>query len=81
MYKYTYDAVDNLTTKVTPFEDDFNDGEETGWTTSGGPTFTGFEMRSDTDAAVELMGSVQLLPVLPEDRPEDCEKEYNDDAT
>ena len=45
------------------------------------PTFTGFEMRSDTDAVVELMGSVQLLPVFPEDRPEDCEKEYSDDAT
>jgi len=34
-YEYTYDDGDNLLTKVTPFIDDFEDGNYTGWTTSG----------------------------------------------
>ncbi len=35
-YRYTYDAGDNLVTKVEPFKDDFNDGDYTGWTVSSG---------------------------------------------
>jgi YD repeat-containing protein len=35
-YYYTYDAGDNLVTKKTPFSDDFNDGDYTGWTVSYG---------------------------------------------
>jgi RHS repeat-associated protein len=35
-YAYTYDAGDNLLTKVEPFEDDFNDGNYTGWTVTSG---------------------------------------------
>ncbi len=35
-YRYTYDAGDNLVTKVEPFKDDFNDGDYTGWTVSTG---------------------------------------------
>ena len=30
-YQYTYDDGDNLVTKVTPFVDDFNDGDYDGW--------------------------------------------------
>ena len=37
-YAYTYDAGDNMLTKVEPFEDDFNGGNYTGWTVSGGLT-------------------------------------------
>ncbi|GMV95138.1 MAG: hypothetical protein AMXMBFR82_49160 [Candidatus Hydrogenedentota bacterium] len=33
---YTYDAGDNLLTKVEPFEDDFNDGNYTGWSAWSG---------------------------------------------
>jgi RHS repeat-associated protein len=41
-YGYDYDDADNLVTKVTPFEDDFNDGNVTGngWTVSGTWTAT-----------------------------------------
>ncbi|GMV90599.1 MAG: hypothetical protein AMXMBFR82_03770 [Candidatus Hydrogenedentota bacterium] len=35
-YAYTYDAGDNLLTKVEPFEDDFNDGNYTGWSAWSG---------------------------------------------
>jgi RHS repeat-associated protein len=37
-YEYTYDDADNLVTKVTPFEDDFNDGvvAGNGWLLGGG---------------------------------------------
>jgi RHS repeat-associated protein len=35
-YAYTYDAGDNLLTKVEPFEDDFNDGNYTGWSVWSG---------------------------------------------
>ncbi|MCC6695245.1 MAG: hypothetical protein IT365_06415 [Candidatus Hydrogenedentes bacterium] len=35
-YSYTYDAGDNLLTKVEPFEDDFNDGNATGWAVTSG---------------------------------------------
>ena len=31
-YQYTYDAADNLVTKVEPFKDNFNDGSLAGWT-------------------------------------------------
>ncbi len=37
-YEYTYDDGDNLVTKVTPFIDDFQDGNYTGWYTSGSAT-------------------------------------------
>ena len=39
-YAYTYDDGDNLLTKVMPFEDDFNDGDGTGWSTWGTWDFT-----------------------------------------
>ncbi len=32
-YEYTYDDGDNLVTKVTPFFDDFDDGDYNGWST------------------------------------------------
>ncbi len=35
-YAYTYDDGDNLLTKVEPFEDDFNDGNYTGWSVWSG---------------------------------------------
>ncbi|MDZ4860202.1 MAG: RHS repeat-associated core domain-containing protein [Candidatus Hydrogenedentes bacterium] len=34
-YAYTYDDGDNMLTITEPFFDDFNDGNTTGWTTSG----------------------------------------------
>jgi YD repeat-containing protein len=34
-YAYTYDDAANLLRKVEPFEDNFNDGDYTGWSTSG----------------------------------------------
>ncbi len=33
------------------------------------------------DAAIELMGSAQLLHELPDNRSEDCEKDNRDDDT
>ncbi len=54
VYEYTYDDGDNMVTKVSPFEDNFNDGNGTGWTTSGTWTFTGNEARSDVDSAWDL---------------------------
>lgn len=35
-YTYTYDNADNLTEKVTPFEDNFDDNELDGWSVSLG---------------------------------------------
>jgi len=65
-YEYTYDDGDNLVTKVTPFLEDFNDQDYTGWgtwtgtwsassgymekTNSGAGTF----QRTQTDADIDL---------------------------
>ena len=35
-YGYTYDDGDNMTQKVEPFHDDFNDGNYTGWSLGSG---------------------------------------------
>ncbi len=35
-YAYTYDEYDNMSTKTAPFEDDFNDGNLTGWSGTSG---------------------------------------------
>ena len=35
-YGYTYDAADNMTSKVEPLFDDFDDGDYTGWNVSAG---------------------------------------------
>ena len=34
-YGYTYDAADNMTSKVEPFLEDFDDGNFSGWNTAG----------------------------------------------
>ncbi|MBI2433853.1 MAG: tetratricopeptide repeat protein [Candidatus Hydrogenedentes bacterium] len=36
VYAYTYDDGDNMTQKVEPFAEDFNDGNYTGWNVAGG---------------------------------------------
>ena len=55
VYTYAYNDDDNLITKVTAFEENFNDGNGTGWTTTGTWTFSGFEARTDTDATADTM--------------------------
>jgi len=35
-FTYAYDGADNMVTKVSPFFDDFNDGNYTGWSVWGG---------------------------------------------
>ncbi len=65
-YAYTYDDGDNLLTKVEPFEDDFNDGNYTGWSVWSGtwsasnnslrmtPGTAGTIAKANTDASLEL---------------------------
>ena len=65
-YAYTYDAGDNMLTKVEPFEDDFNDGNYTGWSVWSGtwsaannylrmtPGTSGTVAQSNTDNGLEL---------------------------
>ena len=71
-YTYTYDAGDNMLTKVTPFEDDFNDGNYTGWTKGTGTASaaagyvetTGYTSlyRSNSDADLEQWISYYVDP-------------------
>lgn len=65
-YSYTYDDGDNLLTKVEPFEDNFNDGNYTGWSVWSGtwsalnnylrmtPGTAGTIAKANTDADLEL---------------------------
>ncbi|MBI2433852.1 MAG: hypothetical protein HYV26_13375 [Candidatus Hydrogenedentes bacterium] len=63
-YGYTYDDGDNMTQKVEPFADDFNDGNYTGWNTSGGGTWSAstYAMRNDvnTSAAISFYKNVSV---------------------
>ncbi len=71
-YTYTYDAGDNMLTKATPFEDDFNDGNYTGWTVgtgtasaaSGYMQTTGYSnfSQNNTDADLEQWISYYVDP-------------------
>ena len=71
-YAYTYDEYDNMSTKTAPFEDDFNDGDYTGWSVTGSWSAADYTMkpsiqdqwrqfrRSNTDADLEIQFSYMM---------------------
>jgi len=73
-YQYTYNDGDNLLTRVTPFFDDFNDGDYNGWTVTQGSW-------GASNGYLSATGSAQITKAQSEDDVEVHYRYYRDSSS